>query len=326
MPADETRPITFDAHAPAHQPTSPPSHPPLRLVVNGDDFGYSEAINAAIVRCHVEGILTSATLLVNQPATRAAIRSARDHPTLGVGWHVNLTEGGPILPPREVPTLTDRHGHFRPIGAQIGGLLRGTTRADEVERELRAQLAIQLDAGLQPTHVDGHLHAHAFPRVLPIVLRLMAQHGILALRSPALGAWLPPRSSGAAIENPWGALRPGSPLAPLLGSRGLLSAAGWFAPHLERARLRQLRLAGFVCADRLFDAARFLAAPDPPAALVAALTAGDGLAEIMAHPAWNRDAARGAAEVALLTDPRLRTALDERGVRRVYYGQPTAER
>lgn len=292
-----------------------------RLVVNGDDFGYSDAINAAIVRCHVEGILTSATLLVNQPETRAALRLARRYPTLGVGWHVNLTEGVPVLPPRAVPTLVGRDGRFRPLGAQLGGLLRGTTRPDEIARELRAQLVILLDAGLCPTHVDGHLHAHAFPGVFPIVLRLMAEYRIPALRSPALGAWLPHGTDGT-IENPWGALRPGSPLAPLLRSRRLLGASGRLAPHLDHARLRAIRRAGLICADRLFDAARFLSAPDPPAALGAALArAGGELTEIMAHPAWNRDARRGAAEVALLTNPRLRAALDERGVRRVYYGE-----
>lgn len=298
----------------------------LRLVVNGDDFGYSEAINAAIIRCHVEGILTSTTLLVNQPATRAALRLARDYPNLGVGWHVNLTEGGSVLPPREVPTLTDRHGQFRPIGGLLGGLLGGQISGVEIERELRAQVAIILDAGIQPTHVDGHLHAHAFPRVFPIVLRIVAEHGIKALRSPAIGAWLPPQRTGAAIENPFGALKPGSPLTPLLGSRRVLGLATWLTPQLERARLRQLRQAGIVYANRLFDAARFLTAPDPQAALVAAIMASTDPAEIMAHPAWNRDATRGAAEVALLTDPRLRTALDERGVRRVYYGELTAER
>ncbi|HEY8597012.1 MAG TPA: ChbG/HpnK family deacetylase [Thermomicrobiales bacterium] len=296
------------------------------LVINGDDFGYSEAINEAIIRCHANGTLTSATLLVNQPATHAAIRLAHDCPNLGVGWHVNLTEGGPVLPPREVPTLTDRRGQFRPIGAQLGGLLSGRTSAVEVERELRAQLAILLDAGLRPTHVDGHLHAHAFPRVFPIVLRIMAEHGIGALRSPAIGAWLPPQRVGATVQNPFGALKPGSPLTPLLTSPRLLGLLAWLTPRLERARLRQLRQAGIVYADRLFDATRFLAAPDPPTALATAITAGSGLTEIMAHPAWNRDATRGAAEIALLTDPRLRAALDERGVRRVYYGEWTAER
>lgn len=298
----------------------------LHLVINGDDFGYSETINAAIIRCHVEGILTSTTLLVNQPATRAAIRLAHDYPNLGVGWHVNLTEGGPVLPPHMVPTLTDRRGLFRPIGAQIGGLLNGQCSVVEVERELRAQLAILLDAGIQPTHVDGHLHAHAFPRVFQIVLRIMAEHQIRALRSPVLGAWLPPQRAGAPVKNPSGALKPGSPLASLRGSRQLFGFAGWLTPRLEWSRLRQLRQAGIVYADHLFDASHFLAVPDPAAALTAAVTADEGIAEIMAHPAWNRDASRGAAEVALLTDPRLRAALDEQGVRRVYYRELSAER
>ena len=295
-----------------------PSAP--RLIVNGDDFGYSDAINAAIIRCHAEGIVTSATVLVNQRATRAALRLARDYPALGIGWHVNLTEGAPDSSPREVPTLVGRDGQFRPLGAQLAGLLRGATRPDEIERELRAQLAIVLDAGIMPTHLDGHLHAHAFPRVFPIIMRLMAEYRIPALRSPALGAWLPGTAAGAA-QSPWGALRPGSPLGPLIGSRQFLGALGRLAPRLDRARLRAIRRAGLICADRLFDAARFLIPPNPAAAFAAALTdAGNGLIEVMAHPAWNRDARRGAAEVALLTDPRLRAALDATNVRRVYDG------
>lgn len=292
-----------------------------RVVINGDDFGYSGAINAAIVRCHTEGILTSATILVNQRATRAALRLAREVPTLGVGWHINLTEGAPVLPPREVPTLVGRDGLFRPLVAQLGGLLRGTTCPREIERELRAQLAILLDAGIKPTHLDGHLHAHALPRVLPIVLRLMAEYRVPALRSPAIGAWLP-RARATGVQNPWGVLRPGSPLTPLLGSGTLLDTIGRLAPYLDRARLRAIRRIGLICADRLLDNARFLAAPDPPQALVAALAdQGDGLIEIMAHPAWNRDATRGAAEAALLTTPDLHATLDAGGVRRVYYGQ-----
>lgn len=269
-----------------------PEHPPLHLVVNGDDFGYSDAINAAIVRCHVEGILTSATLLVNQSETRSALRVARRYPTLGVGWHVNLTEGVPVLPPREVPTLVGRDGQFRPLGAQLGGLLRGTTRMDEVERELRAQLAILLDSGLRPTHVDGHLHAHAFPRVLPIILRLMTEFRIPALRSPGLSPWLPHGEAGNA-QSPWGEPRPGSPLASLLRAHRLLSGLGRIAPHLDRARLHTLRRAGVIWADHLFDASRFLNAPDPAAALGAALLGlGGGLTEIMAHRRAGRPRSR----------------------------------
>ena len=50
--------------------------PARRLVVNADDFGRSQSINQAVIRAHREGILTSASLMVNEPraAEAAALR------------------------------------------------------------------------------------------------------------------------------------------------------------------------------------------------------------------------------------------------------------
>jgi predicted glycoside hydrolase/deacetylase ChbG (UPF0249 family) len=121
----------------------------------------------------------------------------------------------------------------------------------------------------------------SWPGVLPIVLRLMREHGVRALRSPLLTAWLPAR---------WRQRR------------------GW------RARL--LAQSGVVRAEAMLDAARYHDA----ASLVAAVAGQPGgLVELMAHPAWTRDAARGAAQVALLTAPGLRAALEAAGVRLVSY-------
>lgn len=272
----------------------------ISLVVNGDDFGYSEAINEAIIRCHRAGVLTSATILVNRPATGTALALARAHPSLGVGLHLNLTEGAPALPPADIPSLVDRHGRFIPFPAQLRRIVAGRARPGEIERELRAQLASLLARGVRPTHVDGHLHVHAYPRVLPLVLRLLAEYGVPALRSPLLAAWLPLHLAARFRR---------SRRLPPRPSRGI--------------QARRLARAGVIVTDFLLDGSRFLAAPDPARALLAALAAArTGTVEIMAHPAWNRDAAgRGAAEVALLTDPRLPAALDALGVRLVHYGQ-----
>src|SRR6478609_1032650 len=106
-------------------PHAPTPTRPTTLIINGDDFGYSDTINAAIVRCHDEGVLRSTSLLVNCPATRSALALARSRPGLGLGLHVNLTEGVPVLPPCEVPSLVDRRGRFRSLGQQLGGLPRG---------------------------------------------------------------------------------------------------------------------------------------------------------------------------------------------------------
>ena len=43
------------------------SSAPRRLIVNADDFGRSAAINQAVIRAHREGILTTASLMVNEP-------------------------------------------------------------------------------------------------------------------------------------------------------------------------------------------------------------------------------------------------------------------
>jgi len=52
---------------------------PRRLIVNADDFGRSASINQAVIRAHREGILTSASLMVNEPACDEAAALAREN-------------------------------------------------------------------------------------------------------------------------------------------------------------------------------------------------------------------------------------------------------
>ena len=66
---------------------------PRRLIVNADDFGRSAAINQAVIRAHREGILTTASLMVNEPAFEEAVALARANPKLGVGLHLTLLCG-----------------------------------------------------------------------------------------------------------------------------------------------------------------------------------------------------------------------------------------
>src|SRR5579885_3332619 len=73
-----------------------------RLVVNADDFGRSASINAAVIRAHREGVLTTASLMVNEPACAEALALARENPRLGVGLHLTLLMGRAALPPAEI--------------------------------------------------------------------------------------------------------------------------------------------------------------------------------------------------------------------------------
>jgi predicted glycoside hydrolase/deacetylase ChbG (UPF0249 family) len=159
---------------------------PLReLVVNADDLGLTVGVNDGIFDAHEHGILTSASLFANAPATADAIRRARSHPALGLGAHLTLVDGTPLLPPRLIPTLVTEDGQFRRSWKPfIVACLRGTVSLPEIERELTAQIERLLGAGVTLTHLDAHKHVHAYPPVFEIVARLAGRFGVPVVRVP----------------------------------------------------------------------------------------------------------------------------------------------
>src|SRR5215469_5759729 len=83
------------------------------LIVNADDFGLTSGVNRAILELHQAGVLTSTTLMARAGATSEAIRMALEKPSLGVGCHVVLVDGQPILPPGDIPSLIQKQtGRF----------------------------------------------------------------------------------------------------------------------------------------------------------------------------------------------------------------------
>jgi predicted glycoside hydrolase/deacetylase ChbG (UPF0249 family) len=298
----------------------------VTLIVNGDDFGVSPAVNAAILHCHCEGVLTSTSVLANGAAADEALGLARAHPSMGVGVHLNLTDGAPLSSPAAVPTLVDRQGRFRTFPGQMLRVIGGRARIAEVERELRAQIEYVLARGVVPTHVDGHLHAHAYPRLLPLVLRLMHEYGIRGMRQPILAAWMPlyPEARRAARRSHVHGRRHSTQRGAVRRHGAAGSAWASVTTGFSRRGRKAALLAhhGVIASDCLLDAATLLAGADPAAALSAALRrVGGATVELMSHPGFADDAARGAAEVALLTAPHLRALLESGDVRRVHFGQ-----
>ena len=91
-----------------------------RLIVNADDFGRSHSINEAVIRAHQDGILTTASLMVNEPAREEAVALARQNPRLGVGLHLALSHGHSALPPEKIPGLVNERGEFSNQPAATG--------------------------------------------------------------------------------------------------------------------------------------------------------------------------------------------------------------
>ncbi len=170
-----------------------------RLIVNADDFGLTNGVNRAISDLQHCGVLTSATLMARAGATDAAIGLARATPTLGVGCHIVLADGEPVLPARDIPSLIDpKTGSFHiTLGAFLRRLLSRRIRPAEIEAEARAQIQSLQSQGVHITHIDAHKHTHMFPSVLRPVLRAARSCGIRAVRNPFEPAWAVRASAGA---------------------------------------------------------------------------------------------------------------------------------
>jgi hopanoid biosynthesis associated protein HpnK len=151
-----------------------------RLIVNADDFGLSPAVNEAVIRAHREGILTSASLMVNEPGLDEAVKLARENPRLGVGLHLTLVQGHSALPPERISGLVNVRREFsrRPVAAGWNYFFQRRLRS-QLRDEIHAQFAKFRATGLVLDHVNGHLHLHLHPVIFSI---LMADSDLLGIR------------------------------------------------------------------------------------------------------------------------------------------------
>ena len=122
-------------------------------IVNGDDFGASHGIVRGILEAHECGILTSASLMVDMPASESAAAFARGRHRLGVGLHFDFGSSR-----REDAGRADLC------------LVRSELRR-QIERFLRLMDAL-------PTHLDAHHNVHRSPELLPCFREVAARYGL----------------------------------------------------------------------------------------------------------------------------------------------------
>lgn len=265
-----------------------------RLVITADDFGASAEVNDAVEQAHREGVLSAASLMVGGAAAQDAVARARLLPALGVGLHVVLVDGRPVLPPERVPALVDADGCFRTDMVRAGiTIFASTAPRQQLAAEVDAQFAAFAETGLPLDHVNAHKHFHLHPTIAGTILKVGRRYGIKAMRAP-----IEPRAVLTAID----------------GTRAGPGIERWWA----RLVRRRMRAAGLVVPDQVFGLAW-------SGALTADRLRGlldhlpDGLTEIYAHPATGpyQGAAPGyryAEELAALTDALAKQAIARNGV------------
>lgn len=159
---------------------------PRFLIVNGDDFGLTDGVSQGILNAWTDGILTSTTAMINiEGALERIIAAHSAHPSFPIGLHLNITQGHPVLPAKQVPSLVDSQGYFYPFIDLIEHL--PYVLFDEVRHECFAQAELFTSSGFKFDHIDSH---QAFPAAyepfFPVIIEL-AQHYRVPVRNPIPG-------------------------------------------------------------------------------------------------------------------------------------------
>lgn len=268
-----------------------------RLIVNADDYGMLPAVSAGIRHAHRHGIVTSTTVMMNMPSAADDVRAAqRECPALGLGVHLLLTAGRPVLPPAAIPSIAalGEGGRFPKLSVLLARAAE--LNQAEVQAEWRAQIEAFIAAtGQPPTHFDSHHHtSYATPALFSTLLALARAYGV-ALRMPVMT----PANAQAVLALDAAVVEPF-----MAGLRPVLAGADdvRLPDHFE---------------------ARFFGGGATAANLNAILDGlPEGTTEIMCHPALADPAlaqitsyhAPRPVEAAALTQPGLRARLEAAGV------------
>jgi len=256
----------------------------LSVIVTADDLGLSPGVTRGILESHRRGVVRSTSLLVTYPAAEEAAALALAEPDLEVGLHLDLVGGRPASDPSAVPSLCDEDGRFHPLPIFTRRLFTGRVRATELAAEVRAQTARARSWGVPALAWDSHRHVHLMPPVARVVGRVARELGVRWVRR-AGAPRLRPRLKTVSLH--------AASLVSSLAFRGIPGSTWYVDLTSQHPRL--------------------------DAAGVALLAAYGGVGEISGHPGYVDDELRDrdalvderADDLALLTDPLLRTALGD---------------
>lgn len=163
------------------------SNPP-RLIVRGDDMGFSHSGNQALIKCYKEGIETSIEVIVPSPWFPEAVKLLEQNNGIDVGLHFAITSEWDNIkwrPMTDAPSLRNKDGYFYPMlfhnnNYPQQAVLDNTWQLADVEKELRAQIEMALKYIPRLSHVSGHMGSTAFtPEVKEMAKRVAKEYNLV---------------------------------------------------------------------------------------------------------------------------------------------------
>ena len=239
-----------------------------KLIVTADDFGLSVPVNEAVESAHRQGFLSAASLMVGAKAAADAVERARRLPSLGVGLHLTLLDGHPVLPPEAIPDLVGPDGRFPSDPFRFGvALYSSRNMQSQADAEIDAQFERFSATGLTMDHINGHKHFHLHPVVSRAIARVAPRFNRPPVRVP---------------------LEPFGPSFRANRNRALGRLASWLFYYVQTRRIRRELMAGSIPSNDhvfgLYDSGAMT--EDRILRLLDQLPGG--VSEIYCHPATRR--------------------------------------
>ena len=158
-----------------------------RIIINADDCGKSATVNSHIEKAIEARKISSTTVMANMDDFEGALRLYKTyHDEISFGWHLNLTEGTPLL---KSQVLLDYGYYKEKNGMEIfNGLSFWKNQLpkyvkEEISKELHAQHEKLLDSGIRISHVDSHQHIHTSPSMMGLMPNLFNELRLSRVRN-----------------------------------------------------------------------------------------------------------------------------------------------
>jgi chitin disaccharide deacetylase len=159
----------------------------IRLLIRGDDMGYTHSGNEALIKSYKEGIERSIEVIVPSPWFPEAVKLLKENPGVDVGVHLAITsewENIKWRPLTDAATIKDSNGYFFPMvqpNKNYPGqsLKENNWKISDIEKEFRAQIELALKLIPRISHVSSHMWCTELsPEVAAMTRRLAKEYNI----------------------------------------------------------------------------------------------------------------------------------------------------
>ncbi|MBQ9246801.1 ChbG/HpnK family deacetylase [bacterium] len=151
-----------------------------KVIINADDFGYSENNNIAIKKGFEKGIITSTSLLANMTGFEHAIKEIVPQiENIDIGFHFNIMEGKSLS---DCNLLCNTEGFFQNSYQKLIIKSKEKIFLNQLEKEFRTQIE-KVMAHCKISHIDSHVHTHAIPDIFNLLLKLANEYKIGYIRT-----------------------------------------------------------------------------------------------------------------------------------------------